>query len=105
MMKYLACVILVIGVRARPQGSTGTEVTTEQVYGGETTFGEESLHSNEIKSLNRAGVPEPSFNKFGPKVSRQLKIKMTIISYNLWVFKKIHHIPNYINFTGNSFKK
>ena len=64
-MKYLACVILVIVVRARPQGSRGTEVTTvagmEQVNEGETTFGEESLTSNEIKSANLAGVTEAPF--------------------------------------------
>ena len=49
MMKYLACLILIICVRARPrpQGSVVSEVTTqdgrEQGNQERTTFGEESL--------------------------------------------------------------
>ena len=47
MMKYLACLILVICVNARPQGSAVREVTMaaarQQVDEIETTFGEESL--------------------------------------------------------------
>jgi hypothetical protein len=49
MMKYLACLILIIcvGAKPRPQGSAVSEVTTqdgrEQGNQVETTFGEESL--------------------------------------------------------------
>jgi hypothetical protein len=49
MMKYLACLILMtcVGARPRPQGSAVREVTTqdgrEQGNQEETTFGEDSL--------------------------------------------------------------
>ena len=47
MMKLLVCLIVVIGVRARPQGSVVSEVTTvanfEEVNELTTQFGEDDL--------------------------------------------------------------
>jgi hypothetical protein len=55
MMKLLVCLIVVIGVRARPQGSVVSEVTTvanfEEVNELTTQFGEDDLIEIENKFL------------------------------------------------------